>query len=93
MVLLPAARFAEHAERRAALDGEAHVAEHLLLLIGKADVIKADVAGKIRRQRLGRALLLFSAQDIQQAVDGNARLAHLRQRASQRADGHVSWRV
>ena len=84
---LAAARFAEHAERRAALDGEAHVAEHLLLLIGKADMFKADVAGKIRRQRLGRALLLFSAQDIQQAVDGNARLAHLRQRASQRADG------
>ena len=83
---LAAARFAEHAERRAALDGETHVVEHLLLRIGEAHVLKADIAGEVRRCRRFRAFFRLRAQDIEQTVDGNARLAHLRQRAPQRAD-------
>ena len=50
-------------------------------------MLKADIAGEVRRRRRFRAFFRLRAQNIEQTVDGNARLAHLRQRAPQRADG------
>ena len=81
-----AAGAAQNAKRGPGRDAEAHIVQHLgVLLIGKGDVVKYDLSPNLRRQAAAGVLFLRGLHDGTDAVEGDAGLAHVGDHAAEHA--------
>ena len=68
------------------VNGKGHVLQHRLAVVGKADVVKDDVA-VYGVHGVGQVPLLPGVEDIAHAVHGHPGLAHIGQHPAQGTDG------